>query len=82
MHVVKALTADLQLEVRENAIVVLGAWFCTARRQGSNLVTADRASFDRGGMGSDGDRHCRHLGVDWVGRNVVLGRPDNNRCSF
>jgi hypothetical protein len=33
-------------------------------------------------MGSSGDRHCGHLGVDWVGLDGFLGHPANRRCSF
>jgi hypothetical protein len=40
MHVVKALTADLQLERQVRALLlflVLGAWLCAVRGQGSNV---------------------------------------------
>jgi hypothetical protein len=41
----------------------------------------DRAPFSPTGEqeGCHGDRHCAHLGVDWVDLTLCIGHPDNSR---
>ena len=75
MHVVKALTADLQREGRrENAIDVLGPRLCAVGRQSSDV----RWSVVELRWWCHERRRCAHLGLDWVGLTLCLCYSDNS----